>query len=197
MVSESEKFYDQLTFVYPVIDLFLRSQKRKLFRRLNDFPSGRILEIGVGNGTHFKYYNKHKVVGIDTSRRMLKRASRHLKENIEVLHMNGEDLVFPNADFDYVVLSHVITVVNDPEKLLEEVYRVLKPKGKVFILNHFTPNNWLMYLDNIFESIAKRFFFASVFDISDVRNIGKFNLVMEINAGLFSYFKILIYEKKV
>jgi phosphatidylethanolamine/phosphatidyl-N-methylethanolamine N-methyltransferase len=128
---------------------------------------------------------------------MLKHAQKHLKKNIQLLHMNGEDLLFPNEDFDYVVLSHVITVVNDPDRLLEEVYRVLKPNGKVFILNHFTPNNWLMYVDKIFENIAKLFFFKSVFNISNVRNIEKFNLLMEINAGLSSYFKILIYEKKV
>jgi phosphatidylethanolamine/phosphatidyl-N-methylethanolamine N-methyltransferase len=197
MVSESEKFYDRLTFVYPIVDLFLRSQKRKLFSTLNNFAYGRILEVGVGNGAHFKYYNTHEVVGIDTSRSMLKHASKHLKENIQLLHMNGENLLFPNEDFDYVILSHVITVVHDPEKLLEEVYRVLKPNGKVLILNHFTPDSWLMYLDRIFESIARLFFFKSVFNISNVRTIGKFNLVMEINAGLSSYFKILVYEKKV
>jgi phosphatidylethanolamine/phosphatidyl-N-methylethanolamine N-methyltransferase len=198
MVSaNSEKFYDRLTLMYPIIDLFLRSQKRKLFRTINDFAYGRILDVGVGNGAHFKYYSTHKIIGIDTSEGMLKHARKHLKKNIQLLRMNGENLLFPNEDFDYVVLSHVITVVNDPDRLLEEVYRVLKPNGKVFILNHFTPNNWLMYVDKIFENIAKLFFFKSVFNISNVRNIEKFNLLMEINAGLSSYFKILIYEKKV
>ena len=57
------------------------------------------------------------------------------------MQMDGENLQFPDCYFDYVVLSHVITVVDDPEKLLEETYRVLKPNGKIFILNHFTPKN--------------------------------------------------------
>lgn len=195
--TKLEKFYDRLTFLYPIVDLFLRPQKRKLFRRINDLVCGRILEVGVGNGRHFKYYNTHEIVGIDTSRGMLRRARKHLKKNIQLIHMNGENLLFPNEDFDYVVLSHVITVANDPDKLLEEVYRVLKPNGKVFILNHFTPSNWLRYLDKIFESISRIFFFKSVFQISNISSIEKFNLLADINAGLSSYFKILIYEKKV
>jgi phosphatidylethanolamine/phosphatidyl-N-methylethanolamine N-methyltransferase len=197
MHNNSEKFYDRLTFLYPIIDLFLRSQKRKLFRKINNFPYGRILEVGVGNGAHFKYYNTHEIIGIDTSRSMLTHARKHLKRNIQLIHMDGEKLLFPNEAFDYVVLSHVIAVVGDPDKLLEEVYRVLKPNGKVFILNHFTPNNWLKYIDKTFKYISKLVFFKSVFHMSDVRSIEKFKLRMDINAGLSSYFKILIYYKKV
>jgi phosphatidylethanolamine/phosphatidyl-N-methylethanolamine N-methyltransferase len=197
MNKDSEKFYDRLSFLYPVIDLFIKPQKRKLFSMINNYPYGQLLEIGVGNGTHFKYYNTHKITGIDTSRSMLSRAHLHLKANIQIFHMNGERLSFPNETFDYVVLSHVIAVVKDPEKLLEEVRRVLKPNGKIFILNHFTPNNWLQYIDKAFKIISGLFFFKSVFHISALRELGNFNLQGEFNAGLFSYFKIQIYEKSL
>src|SRR5687768_10196963 len=111
MNRDSEKFYDRLSFLYPAIDLFMKPQKRKLFGMINSFPSGQLLEIGVGNGAHFKYYNTHEIIGVDTSRSMLSRARVHLKDNIRILHMNGEMLSFPNEAFDYVVMSHVITVV--------------------------------------------------------------------------------------
>ncbi|MBT1697356.1 methyltransferase domain-containing protein [Fulvivirgaceae bacterium PWU4] len=197
MINNSEKFYDRLTFLYPIIDFFLKPQKHKFFSRINSCPYGRLLEIGVGNGTHFNYYNTHEIIGIDTSRSMLASARKHLKGNIRLLHMSGENLLFQNKTFDYVILSHVIAVVEDPEKLLEEVYRVLKPNGKVFILNHFTPNNWLKYLDKTFESLSRLFYFKSVFHISSLRKLEKFKLLEEFNAGLFSYFKILIYEKSL
>lgn len=197
MTNNSAKFYNRLTFLYPIIDLFLKPQKYKFFGKINSCPYGQLLEIGVGNGAHFKYYNTHEIIGVDTSRSMLARAGKHLKDNIQLLHMSGEKLLFPNEVFDYVILSHVIAVVEDPEKLLEEVYRVLKPQGKVFILNHFTPNNWLKYVDKTFESISRLFYFKSVFHISSLCKIEKFKLLSEFNAGLFSYFKILIYEKKV
>ena len=197
MTSNSEKFYDRLTLLYPIIDLFLKRQKHEFFTTINQYPKGRLLEIGVGNGAHFKYYNAHEVIGIDTSGSMLARARKHLKSNIQLFKMNGETLLFPNEVFDYVVLSHVIAVVDHPDKLLEEVHRVLKPNGKVFILNHMTPNNWLKNLDKIFESISKLFYFKSVFHISSLLKIQKFKLLKDFNTGLFSYFKIQVYEKNL
>lgn len=193
----NSKFYDRLTPLYPAIDLFLKPQKRKFLRTINAYPPGKLLEIGVGNGAHLKYYTKHEVIGVDTSKSMLARARKHQKDNIRLLQMNGEALSFPNGSFDYVILSHVIAVVEDPEKVLDEVYRVLKPNGKVFILNHFTPDNWLKWLDISFEKISELLHFKSVFRITGLVQIKKFILLRELNAGLFSYFKILIYEKNV
>lgn len=197
MPRSSQKFYDRFTFLYPLIDLFLKPQKHKFFTQINLCPHGQLLEIGVGNGSHFKYYRRHEITGIDTSGSMLSRARKNLKSNIQLLQMSGEALSFPNATFDYVILSHVIAVVGDPEKLLEEVHRVLKPNGKVFILNHFTPDNWLRYLDKMFEKLSSLLFLKSVFHISSLRKIGMFQLQEEFSAGPFSYFKIMIYEKKL
>lgn len=191
------RFYDRVSFVYPVVDIFLRPQKQKFFREINACPYGRLLEIGVGDGSNFRYYETHEIVGIDNSRNMLARASRKLKDKVQLFHMNGEMLLFPGEVFDYVILSHVIAVVEDPEKVLEEVYRVLKPGGKVFILNHFTPDNCLKYLDRSVARIAKLFHFKSVFHITGLKNIEKFKLLSASYAGPFSYFKILIYEKNV
>jgi phosphatidylethanolamine/phosphatidyl-N-methylethanolamine N-methyltransferase len=195
MTHSSEKFYDRLSSLYPIIDLFLKPQKRKFFSEINNLRYGRLLEIGVGNGAHFKYYSTHQIVGIDTSRSMLSRASKQLKDNIQLFHMNGEKLLFPDEVFDYVILSHVIAVVDDPETMMKEVCRVLKPRGKVIILNHFTPRNWLKYVDQIFESVSRLFYVKSVFHISSVEQLKSFKLRSASNAGLFSYFKILIYEK--
>jgi phosphatidylethanolamine/phosphatidyl-N-methylethanolamine N-methyltransferase len=197
MQSASDKFYDRLALLYPVIDVFIRPQKRKFFNIINGYPSGKLLEIGVGNGSHFRYYATHDVFAIDTSESMLAVARKYQRKNIQLIRMNGEALSFPSEMFDYVILSHVLAVVQNPEKVLEEVHRVLKPQGKVFILNHFTPNNWLQYLDMFLIRISKRLHFKSVFHITALRNIQKFQLSGSFVAGPFSYFKILIYEKNV
>ena len=63
---------------------------------------------------------------------MLKIARKQNYENIELIHMNGEILKFKESFFDYIIISHVIAVVDNPEKLLEEAYRVLK-KGNLII----------------------------------------------------------------
>jgi phosphatidylethanolamine/phosphatidyl-N-methylethanolamine N-methyltransferase len=197
------RFYDRVYFLYPLIDIFLKPQKRKLFRYINSSPPGQLLEIGVGNGANLKYYRVHQVTGIDSSTNMLKVASRaatqankHAPDSIRLAHMNGEELLFKDRSFDYVTLSHVIAVVNNPERLMSEVLRVLRPAGKVFILNHFTPDNLLGNIDRMFGQVSGFLRFRSSFQITDL-NMDKFQLVSETNAGLFSYFKILVYEKKL
>lgn len=175
--------------------MFLKPQKKKFFREINRYPHGRLLEIGVGNGENLKYYVKHAITGIDTSRAMLARAMERQKANIHLVHMNGEALAFHNDSFDYVTLSHVISVVDHPDQLMNEVLRVLKPGGKVFILNHFTPANPLKYLDRMFSYISGALHFRSLFYTSSLGKLEKFKLVSEADAGFFSYFKILIYEK--
>ncbi len=193
--KQTDNFYNTFSFLYPLADIFLRPQKRTLFQEINKVPSGKLLEIGVGNGRHLELYLTHEVIAIDTSLNMLALAVKQKKENIELLQMNGECLLFPDQTFEYVVLSHVIAVVDNPEKLLEEVYRVLKPDGKIFILNHFTPGNWLRHMDKCFQLISKAFHFKSVFHINSLAVLQKFILLKEISFGQLSYFKLLIYLK--
>lgn len=195
MSRQTDNFYNKFSLLYPLVDIFLKPQKRKLFHEINNLPFGQLLEIGVGNGDHLRLYKTHKITGIDTSLKMLEAAGKKKAENIKLLHMNGETLLFPDQTFDYVILSHVIAVVDNPEKLLEETYRVLKPGGKGFILNHFTPNNWLRHIDSSFQTVSKLFHFRSVFYINSLHTIKKFTLLEETSFGQLAYFKLLIYGK--
>jgi phosphatidylethanolamine/phosphatidyl-N-methylethanolamine N-methyltransferase len=195
MSRQTDHFYNSISFLYPLVDLFLKPQKRCLFREINALPAGRLLEIGVGNGHHFSLYTRHQITGIDPSPTMLRIAGLYNKQNIELLEMNGESLSFPDESFDYVVLSHVIAVVDDPDKVLTETCRVLKPGGKILILNHFTPGNWLRYIDKVFQPVAKLLHFRSVFYADGIPAMQKFLPEKEICFGWFSYFKLLIWRK--
>jgi phosphatidylethanolamine/phosphatidyl-N-methylethanolamine N-methyltransferase len=195
-MKPTESFYNRFAVFYPAVDVFLRRQKKALFDGINTLQEGHLLEIGVGNGGHLPLYKKHKVVGIDTSAAMLAIASKRNINNAQLLRMNGEDLLFEDDQFDYVVLSHVIAVVDNPEQLLAEVFRVLRPNGTLFVLNHFTPDNWLKYIDYAFKPVSKRFHFKSVFHIQEIKTINKFKLLKEVFFPPASYFKLLIYQKK-
>jgi phosphatidylethanolamine/phosphatidyl-N-methylethanolamine N-methyltransferase len=169
--------------------------KRVLFKEINNLPFGELLEIGVGNGRHLPMYKTHKIIGIDTSLSMLGAARKYTTEHIQLLQMDGEALLFKDQAFDYVVLCHVIAVVDNTEKLLEEAYRVLKPTGKMFILNHFTPTTWLKYIDYSFQFFSKLLHFKSAFSLNSLTGLEKFRLLKEINFGRHAYFKLLIYSK--
>lgn len=196
MSKQTDEFYNHFSIFYPLVDVFLKSQKRKLFNEINDVPFGRLLEIGVGNGTHLQHYKQHDIFGIDTSLKMLEIAKKQKGYQADLRRMDGENILFEDCSFDYVVLSHVIAVVDDPEKVLSEVFRILKPSGKIFILNHFTPNNWLACVDYLFQPFASAFHFKSVFRINNLKAIKEFKLLQEINCGFLSYFKIFIYQKQ-
>jgi phosphatidylethanolamine/phosphatidyl-N-methylethanolamine N-methyltransferase len=54
------------------------------------------------------------------------------------MEMNALQLDFPENSFDYVMAFHVVTVVPDPIRMIEEAKRVCKPGGRIVIVNHFT-----------------------------------------------------------
>lgn len=193
--KQTDNFYNKFSILYPLVDIFLKPQKRKLFDEINNLPFGKLLEIGVGNGAHLPFYKTHQITGIDTSLSMLEIARKQNVSNIDMIQMSGETLLFQDESFDYIVLSHTIAVVDNPEKLLKESYRVLKPNGKIFILNHFTPKNWLRLIDYSFHFFSKIFHFKSVFHVEHLKTLEKFQLEKEVHFGKFSYFKLLIYCK--
>lgn len=188
-------FYNRISFLYPAVNYFLAGQRRVLINEVNSVVPGRLLEIGVGNGSHLPLYTSHEITGIDISEAMLNKAKRFKNDNIELLVMNGESLLFPAESFDYVVMSHVLAVTKHPDQLLAQVYKVLKPGGKLFILNHFTPGNWLRYVDRAFHPISSLFHFRSSFRLHDVKGLKQFSLVQETELGRWSYFKLLIFCK--
>jgi len=109
-----------------------------------DIPCGaQVLEVGAGTGTSFPAYPAHcEVTGIDLAPDMLARARQKIRENgwshFKVIEMNALDLEFPENSFDYVMAFHVVTVVPDPIRMIEEAKRVCKPGGRIVIVNHFT-----------------------------------------------------------
>ncbi len=195
MNTRTTHFYNRFAFAYPLVHVFLLPQKRKLIREINLLPPGKLLEIGVGNGSHLHQYRAHQITGIDTSVKMIEIARKQNAPHIDFRVMNGEKLLFPNQSFAYVVLSHVIAVVDNPDQLLQEAHRVLKSNGKLLILNHFTPDNWLRYVDSTFQIFSRIFHFQSRFNAEQLDALKAFTLEKEVTIKPFSYFKLLIYCK--
>jgi len=103
---------------------------------------GRILEIGVGTGLSFDDYDETtEITGIDMSEPMIARARERLASGRyphvkDLLVMDAHDMAFPEAFFDCVVGQFVITLVEDPERVLGECARVLRPGGQIILVNH-------------------------------------------------------------
>jgi phosphatidylethanolamine/phosphatidyl-N-methylethanolamine N-methyltransferase len=103
---------------------------------------GRILEVGVGTGLSFGDYDSStEIVGIDLSEPMVAKARQRMASGLyphvkAVMVMDAHQLAFEDESFDCVVAQFVITLVADPERVLSECARVLKPNGEIILVNH-------------------------------------------------------------
>ena len=104
---------------------------------------GNVLEVGVGTGLALPNYKSSlKVTGIDFSTEMLEKAkakvaTQDLGQVVALKQMDARTLDFPDGSFDTVAAMHVLSVVPEPEKVMSEIARVLRPGGRVVITNHF------------------------------------------------------------
>ncbi|NJO23852.1 MAG: class I SAM-dependent methyltransferase [Sphingomonadales bacterium] len=102
---------------------------------------GRVLDVGVGTGICLPHYAPStRVVGIDLSEPMLRKARKRVAEqglrHVECLEvMDAERLIFPEESFDVVVAQYVVNTVPHPEVALDEFARVLKPGGEIVLIN--------------------------------------------------------------
>jgi phosphatidylethanolamine/phosphatidyl-N-methylethanolamine N-methyltransferase len=141
-----EKAYDRWAPVYDLVfgRVFEQGRIASIAAAENHIgpAAGRILEVGVGTGISLLGYSRnHRLVGIDISAGMLRRAHERVVDNnltnVEALAvMDAKHLALPDASFDVVVAQYVITAVPDPEATLDEFIRVLKPGGEIILVNH-------------------------------------------------------------
>lgn len=185
-------------FTLPVEKLFYSKWRKKYFSPLK----GEILDVGIGTGANIDYYSdKAEVTGIDLSPKMLEKARQKLvksvKENITLIQMDVENLKFKNNFFDYIVTSSVFCSVPDPIKGLKEIRRVLKPDGRLIMIEHvLSKNKFISLLENLFNGIV-RFFIGVNINRDTGHNIIKsgMEVIEEKNLAMIDVFRLFKAKK--
>lgn len=150
---DDSTFYD--SYINEELGDFRKSAWKKLLLHHIKVENAKVLDIGTGPG-FFPYLlseEGHMVTGIDSSEEMLKAARKNtsgLVKRPDFLYMDVEKLDFPDESFHLVTGRNVVWVLDHPEKVYEEAYRVLKPGGKLLIYDA----NWNMQFYD--EEILKR-----------------------------------------
>jgi SAM-dependent methyltransferase len=113
---------------------------KNALKAINPKRDDKYLEIGFGSGVFINKYMFHvsKIAGIDYSEDMVKLASdinRELVESgkIEFKHGYASSLPWADNEFTVVATIEVFFFLDETEKTLREIFRVLKPGGRLII----------------------------------------------------------------
>jgi ubiquinone/menaquinone biosynthesis C-methylase UbiE len=140
------RVYDRVAHMYDMMEApmdWMGGRDRR--RRVLAGAAGRVLEIGVGTGINFEHYpGGVELFGIDISEQMLSRARdrvQRLGREVRLEQADAEALPFEDESFDTVTATCVFCSVADPVQGLREVRRVVRPEGRVLLLEHVRPEN--------------------------------------------------------
>jgi phosphatidylethanolamine/phosphatidyl-N-methylethanolamine N-methyltransferase len=146
--ASTKRIYDIHSVFYDAT--FGRLVRRRIERAINHMNIGAddlVLDMGIGTGQSLNFYpsDRGRIVGVDLSAGMLRECRKKIREQgldrATVFQANALELPFEDSTFDHVFISHVISVVSDPVKLVREAQRVAKPGSRIVIVNHFQSTN--------------------------------------------------------
>jgi phosphatidylethanolamine/phosphatidyl-N-methylethanolamine N-methyltransferase len=167
-----EAVYDKVSVVYDLTyGPTLHPGRLQAIERMGIKAGDRVLEVGVGTGINLSLYPREATVtGIDYTAAMLEkareRAARKNAAPVRLLQMDAADLKFADDSFDIVYAPYLISVVPDPVKVAQEMYRVCRPGGRVIILNHFlSPNRFLSRIERLISPATVHIGFKADLDL--------------------------------
>jgi phosphatidylethanolamine/phosphatidyl-N-methylethanolamine N-methyltransferase len=145
--SSTRLIYDFQSLFYDVtFGRLVRRRIAQAISHMNIAPTDRVLDMGIGTGVSLNYYPRHgRIIGIDLSggmlRECLKKIQQRRQPQATLVRANALHLPFADDSFDHVFISHVISVVSDPYRLIQEAQRVAKSGARIVIVNHFQSTN--------------------------------------------------------
>ncbi len=137
--------------------------RRATVRAVAPQAGERILDVAAGTGTSSAALQRNgaRVVALDFSAGMVAEGRRRHKK-IEFVEADAQKLPFGDNEFDAVTISFGLRNVADPKVALGEMYRVLKPGGRVVICEFSRPPIAIFraayntYLSKIMPLVADR-----------------------------------------
>ncbi len=125
---------------------------------------GRLLVVGLGPAEDLHHLPEAvtEVVGIEPSASMRKAAEANVAASsipVEVVDAVGEQLPLPDDSVDSVLFAYVLCSVEDPELVVAEALRVLRPGGTIAVLEHVraAEGTWMRRAQKLASPLWPRF----------------------------------------
>jgi demethylmenaquinone methyltransferase/2-methoxy-6-polyprenyl-1,4-benzoquinol methylase len=152
--KQVENMFDKIAFRYDFLNRFLSAGidigwRKKAIKQLILAKPQKILDVATGTGdfaiTSYEILKPEKIIGIDISDGMLdigrkKIAKAGLENSIELINGDSEAILFDDNSFDAVTVAFGVRNFENLEKGLSEIKRVLKPGGKLIVLECTKPS---------------------------------------------------------
>ncbi len=121
--------------------------------------SGDVLEIAIGTGLNLQYYpDQVRITGIDLTPEMLTIARERVQDlgrEVDLREGDAHHLEFAEASFDSVVCTYSLCNIPDPQRAISEIRRVLRPGGKLILVDHIRstsrPVLWIQRFIELFS----------------------------------------------
>jgi ubiquinone/menaquinone biosynthesis C-methylase UbiE len=148
-----------------IYDRMSRSQEKGFLGAMRDGAlaglHGDVLEIGAGTGANFEHYPTGlRVTALEPDPFMMKRAREKLsalaRTDIRLEERPAEDLP-PDAKFDAVVSTLVLCTVDDVDRSLAEMRRVLRPGGELRFIEHVRAQGVVGRIQDIIKPVWRYF----------------------------------------
>jgi ubiquinone/menaquinone biosynthesis C-methylase UbiE len=121
---------------------YFRFMQKRLISLLDLRENQRLLDLGCGTGWAVRYaaslvHERGEFYGIDISSKMIERAKENSSDfkNVNFYQANAEELPFGDEFFDFIICSNSFHHYFSPDKVLSEAHRILKSKGRIYILD--------------------------------------------------------------
>jgi len=171
------EMFNDIAFRYDFLNRFLSvgidvQWRKKAIKQLKDLRPQTVLDVATGTADvallTYKMLHPKKITGIDISEGMLefgrkKIAKAGLEDSIELFTGDSEKINFPDNSFDAVTVAFGVRNFEHLDKGLKDMYRVLKPGGKVVILEFSKPKQsafssfYKLYMNVIAPNFGKMF----------------------------------------
>ena len=152
--KQVESMFDKIAFRYDFLNRFLSAGidvgwRKKAIRQLISSDPKNILDVATGTGdfalTCYEILKPEKITGIDISEGMLEIGRKKIEKagllkEIELINGDSEAILFDDNSFDAVTVAFGVRNFENLEKGLSEIKRVLKPGGKLIVLECTKPS---------------------------------------------------------
>ncbi len=181
-----------------IIEAPMRAARKSSLAALSDSTDQHVLVSGAGTGLDLPHMpTQHRYTALDFNPDMLRRA-RPRGAHLDVDFILGDSMALPfdDAQFDVVVLHLILAVVPEPQRVLSEAARVLKPGGQILLFDKFLRPGQRAPLRRLLNGLSRRL--ATRMDVvfeEILRNVPQLTVTHDVPALGGGWFRQIVLHK--